>query len=226
MKVSIIIPVLNEEKGIKELLNHLQKFKRDSEVILVNGKSKDKTVEIASCFDYVKIISSRRGRAQQMNAGAKVASGDILLFLHADTYLPKNAIETIEETVKNGTDYGCFSLKIESSRLPLIIASKLINLRTKITHVSSGDQTIFVRRELFEKINGYADIPLMEDLELTRRLKNTGNFVELDLEVSTSPRRWEKWGIYKTVLLMWTLRSLYYIGIPPEKLVKFYQNVR
>ena len=226
MTVSIIIPVLNEEKEIEKFLKQFRKFRKQSEIILVDGGSKDKTIEIASRFDYVTIISSRRGRARQMNAGAKAANGDVLIFLHADTYLPINAIEAVKKVVVNGSDYGCFGVKINSRRLSLIIASKLINIRTKITHVASGDQTIFVRRELFEEVGGYADIPLMEDLELTRRLKEIGDFVELSLRVSTSSRRWEEWGVYKTILTMWSLRTLYYIGVSPEKLAEFYRNVR
>ena len=232
--VSIIIPVLNEEECIERFLNHLQKFKGlssseakgQSEIILVDGGSEDKTTEIASRCDGITIVSSSRGRAQQMNAGAKVANGDILFFLHADTSLPENAISAVEEIIKKDADGGCFGLKIDSSRLPLRIASQLITLRTKATHVASGDQTIFVRRKVFDKLGGYADIPLMEDLDFTRRLKKTGNFVELDLKVSTSARRWEKWGVFKNILLTWSLRILYYIGIPPERLAEFYRDVR
>lgn len=120
MTVSIIIPVLNEEKEIEKSLKHLRKFRTQSEIILVDGGSKDKTIEIASRFDYVTIVSSRRERAQQMNAGAKVAEGDVLLFLHADTYLPIDAIEAVKKAVEDGTDYGCFSVKIDSPRLPRV----------------------------------------------------------------------------------------------------------
>ena len=224
--VSIIIPVLNEEECIEGFLNHLQKFKGQAEIILVDGVSKDRTIEIASRFDDITTVSNGCGRARQMNAGAKVANGDILLFLHADTYLPENAISAVQEAIRKGTDGGCFSLKIDSSRLPLRIAAQLITRRTRITHVATGDQTIFVRRQIFDQLGGYADMPLMEDLDFTRRLKKIGTFVELDLKVSTSARRWEKWGVYKTILLMWLLRILYYIGVPPEKLVEFYRDVR
>ncbi|MBC8233018.1 TIGR04283 family arsenosugar biosynthesis glycosyltransferase [bacterium] len=224
--VSIIIPVLNEEECIEGFLNHLQKFKGQAEIILVDGGSKDQTIEIASRFDDITIVSNGRGRALQMNAGAKVANGDILLFLHADTYLPENAINAVENIIRDGADGGCFSLKIDSSHLLLRIAARFITRRTKITHVATGDQTIFVRYQIFDELGGYADMPLMEDLDFTRRLKKIGTFVELDLKVSTSARRWEKWGVYKTILLMWLLRILYYIGVPPEKLVEFYRDVR
>ena len=224
--VSIIIPVLNEEECIEGFLDHLLKFKRQAEIILVDGGSKDLTIEIASRFDDITIVSNGRGRARQMNAGAKVANEDILLFLHADTYLLENAINAVEEIIRDGADGGCFSLKIDSSRLPLRIACQLMNLRTKVTRVATGDQTIFVRRKIFDELGGYADMPLMEDLDFTRRLKKIGTFVELNLKVSTSARRWEKWGVYKTILLMWLLRILYYIGVPPEKLVEFYRDVR
>ncbi len=226
MMVSIIIPVLNEEECIEEFLNYLQKFKSQSEIILVDGGSEDNTTEIASRFDDITIVSSRRGRARQMNAGAKSANGDILLFLHADTYLPENAISAVEEIIEDGADGGCFSLKIDSSCLPLRIASQLITRRTRLTHVATGDQTIFVRRKIFNELGGYADIPLMEDLDFTRRLKLMGTFAPLDLKVSTSSRRWEKWGVYKTILLMWFLRVLYYIGVPPERLAELYRDVR
>jgi len=224
--VSIIIPVLNEEECIEEFLSHLHRFTGEAEIILVDGGSEDRTVEIASRFDYVTIISGKRGRARQMNFGVKVANGDILLFLHADTYLPDNAINAVEKIVRDGADGGCFSLKIDSPRLPLRIASQLITHRTKMTNIATGDQAIFVRRKIFDELVGYADMPLMEDLDFTRRLKRVGTFVELDLKVSTSARRWEKWGVYKTILLMWCLRILYYIGIPPERLAKFYRDVR
>lgn len=224
--VSIIVPVLNEEEGIEEFLNHLQKFKGQSEIILVDGGSEDKTTEIASRFDDIAVVKSRRGRARQMNAGAKFANGDILLFLHADTHLPEKAISAVEKIIGDGADGGCFSLKVDSPHLPLTVASQFINLRTKVTHVATGDQTIFVRRKIFDELGGYADIPLMEDLDFTRRLKKMGNFAPLDLEVSTSSRRWEKLGVYKTILLMWLLKTLYYIGVSPEKLSEFYRDVR
>jgi len=224
--VSIIIPVLNEEECIEIFLKHLQKFREESEIILVDGGSEDRTTDIASKFDYITIVSSGRGRARQMNTGAKVANGDILLFLHADTYLPENAMNAVKEIIAGNADGGCFSLKIDSSRLPLRIASQLITRRTKITHIATGDQTIFVRRKIFDELGGYADIPLMEDLDFTRRLKKIGTFVELDLQVFTSARRWEKWGVYKTILLMWSLRILYYIGVPPERLAQFYRDIR
>ena len=232
--VSIIIPVLNEEECIEEFLSHLGKLKGpplseakgQAEIILVDGGSEDRTTEIASRFDYVKICPGERGRAHQMNLGAQVANGDILLFLHADTYLPENAISAVEEIIADGIDGGCFSLAIDSPRLPLRIASQLITRRTRITQVATGDQTIFVRRKVFNELGGYADMPLMEDLDFTRRLKRVGTFVELDLQVSTSARRWEKWGVYKTILLMWCLRILYYLGVSPVRLAKFYQDVR
>jgi len=224
--VSIIIPVLNEEECIEEFLSHLQRLKGKPEIILVDGGSKDKTVELALKFREIRIISGRRGRARQMNTGAELANGDIFLFLHADTYLPENAISAVEEAVGLGADGGCFSLKIDSSRLPLRISSQLMTRRTKITSVATGDQTIFVRRKTFDELGGYADMPLMEDLDFTRRLKKVGTFVILDSKVLTSARRWEEWGIYKTILLMWLLRSLYYLGVSPERLAKLYRNVR
>lgn len=224
--VSIIIPVLNEEKCIEGFLSRLQKFKKKSEIILVDGGSEDKTIEIAKKFDDIKIVFSRRGRSWQMNVGAKVANGDILLFLHADTYLPEDALDAVEEIIREGADGGCFSLSIDSSHLLLRVASRLITLKTKITHVATGDQTIFVRRKIFDAFGGYANIPLMEDLDFTRKLKKRGTFVELDLKVSTSSRRWEKCGVYKTFLLMGFLMILYYIGVSPQRLVEFYRDVR
>ena len=224
MNICVIIPVLNEAKVIERNLRDLNK-NLITETIVSDGGSNDATVEIASRF--AKVVRSNPGRGTQMNFGAKAATSDILLFLHVDTILPDQWRERILSSMANeGVVGGAFSLSIDSDRLSHRIIAATANLRSRLTKLPYGDQGIFVKRSVFEKIGGFKDIPIMEDVDLMRRLKKSGKIVILDDKVKTSARRWEKEGIVYTTIRNWLLLTLYYMGVTPERLCKLYRAVR
>lgn len=218
-KLSIILPVLNEARGIAETLAALRPLA--AEIIVVDGGSDDATPAIAQRLAD-QLITAPRGRARQMNAGAAVARGDILLFLHADTLLPVGADQSIIAALAAGAAWGRFDVRItgESLWLPLIAA--LMNRRSRLTGIATGDQAIFVRREVFAALGGFPVQPLMEDIELSCRLKAQSPPACLRDRVLTSGRRWEKHGVMRTVLLMWSLRLRYFFGADPQTLARAY----
>lgn len=223
--VSIIIPVLNEERLIVSTLKHLKRIKEHFEVIVIDGGSDDNTAECARKF--TKVVESPRGRAIQMNRGAKIARGDILLFLHADTRLPAEAVNGIEKALTNsGIIGGRFKVRLDDQKVIYRIISGLINLRDRFTRGFTGDQGIFIRKNIFEHLGGYRDFPLMEDLDLARRMRRAGKIVRLPLTVTTSTRRWEQHGVIRTILLMWLIRILFLLGISPSRLRPLYDEVR
>ena len=218
-RLSIILPVLNEASGIAATLAALRPLA--AEIIVVDGGSDDATPDIAQGLAD-QVITAPRGRALQMNAGAAVVRGDILLFLHADTLLPPGADQRVIAAVAAGADWGRFDVRItgESLWLPLIAA--LMNRRSRLTGIATGDQAIFVRREVFAALGGFPAQPLMEDIELSRRLKAQSPPACLRERVLTSGRRWEKHGVLRTVLLMWSLRLRYFFGADPQTLARAY----
>jgi len=225
MKISVIIPVLNEEKTIASALRALLQLS-PHEIIVVDGGSGDRTVEICRSLS-IKILSWERGRARQMNFGARRATGDVLLFLHADTRLPKTAFADIATALGDPRCLGGrFDVELEGSHPMLKIVGALINYRSRATKIGTGDQAIFVRREAFERIGGYPDIPLMEDVALCRALKRLGGVACLRSRVMTSARRWESDGVWRTILRMWTLKILYLAGVSPARLKQFYADTR
>ena len=225
MNISVIIPVLNEEKTIGATLKALLEL-RPHEVIVVDGGSADRTGEIALEFG-AKVLRSERGRARQMNHGAAHASGAILLFLHADTRLPESVLVDIENALGDGLYLGGrFDVELEGSHWMLKTIGALINYRSRATKIGTGDQAIFVRRQVFERIGGYPDIPLMEDVALCRALKRLGRIACLRSRVVTSARRWETDGVWSTIFRMWTLKFLYLAGVSPKRLKKFYADTR
>jgi rSAM/selenodomain-associated transferase 2 len=158
-----------------------------------------------------------------MNRGAAAATGDVLLFLHADTRLPLGAARAIEEALRDpGVAYGRFDVAFDDSRRVFRMIAGLMNVRSRLTGICTGDQGVFVRRVEFERLGGYPEIPLMEDVELTRRLKRVGRLAPLALRVTTSARRWERNGVARTIVLMWTLRLLYFCGVGPDRLHRWY----
>jgi len=222
MFVSIIIPVLNEEGSIKNLLQQLQVYRQQGhEIIVVDGGSKDNTCSISSPLSD-KVITSESGRATQMNNGVTQSRHDILWFLHADTSIPNNAVEKIQLAL-NKNDWGRFNVKLSGSHIFFRIIEIMMNIRSCAVGIATGDQAIFVKREIFESINGYSNIPLMEDIDLSKRLKNISKPVCLKELLTTSSRRWEENGILSTVFLMWKLRFLYWIGVSADKLVIQYK---
>ncbi len=221
-EISIIIPSLNEEAGIVAFLSPLQALRPQCELILVDGGSIDNTVNLAQ--DYVdKLINAKAGRAKQMNEGAAVANAPILLFLHADTVLPDDAIEQIQHAVKLGYQWGWFNITLTGHYL-LSVVAWLMNKRSRLTGISTGDQTLFIDKTSFTELGGFADISLMEDIELTSRLKKRGQAYCILSKVISSGRRWLKFGIIKTILLMWSLRLRYFFGASPNELEQLYRK--
>ena len=222
IKLSVIIPVLNEAKTIARTLDNLQKT--GVEIIIVDGGSTDQTVEIAQNMGVKTILSPEPGRSMQMNTGAKYATGDILLFLHADTKLPLNYLQCVEETLKKpNTIAGAFSLKIKSQNPLLRVVEKGVNARSRFLQMPYGDQGIFLKKETFETIGGFPNLPLMEDFQLILNLKKQGKIRLAKAPVITSARRWEKLGVIKTTLINQMVILGYFFGVSPEKLKQWYQ---
>lgn len=230
MTISVIIPTLNEEKTLGHTLSCLSTAEIP-ETIIVDGGSTDQTVSIAEVFcsdaSNIRIIRAPAGRARQMNEGAKASRSDILLFLHADTLLPVDAKLVIEAAFANPALVGGrFDVCFDSPSRWGTMISTLMNWRSRLSGIATGDQAIFLRRHVFEQIGGFADIPLMEDIEFSRRLKRMGPTAALRRQVTTSFRRWEQQGPLKTIFLMWALRFMYWAGVSPFRLSRWYKVIR
>lgn len=225
MRISVIVPVLNEE-GVLAATLAAARGPAVCEVIVVDGGSSDATVSVAR-RGVDRVITSERGRAIQMNAGASVASGDVLLFVHADTLLPAGFDAAIVGVLANG-EYvgGRFDVSLVPSSPLLYVTQGLINLRSRWTRIATGDQAIFVRRRVFEEVGGFPAIPLMEDLAFSRALKRKGSIACLREQVATSSRRWLQDGVVRTIVLMWSLRFLFFCGVSPAKLHHLYRDTR
>jgi len=221
--LSIIIPTLNEENIITNTLERLEVLRAAGhEVIVVDGGSCDKTYSIAVQYAD-SVLLAEAGRGWQMNAGAEYANNDILLFLHADTRLPDNVNKLINQALQeDGKSWGRFDVRLSGKAKLLRVVERMINWRSCFTGIATGDQAIFVKTSTFKQIDGFADIPLMEDLDLSRRLKRIERPVCIKTPVITSSRRWEQNGIIRTILLMWSLRLAYSLGVSPETLSKYY----
>jgi rSAM/selenodomain-associated transferase 2 len=227
MRFSIIMPVLNEAATLEDQLAYLTKLcaPYDCELLIVDGGSSDETVGIAQRYGHV--ISSPRGRATQMNAGAASARGDILLFLHADTRLPDEAFTAIERAFASPKVVGgAFQICFNCDKWPYRLVAFTTNLRSRTRTIFTGDQAYFIRTASFRAIGGYPNQPLMEDLEIIKQLRKIGKVVLLPDYVTTSSRRHEKFGLFRTVLLMWYMRTLYKFGISPAQLQRMYLDVR
>ena len=224
--LSIIVPCLNEAEGIADALFALAPLRaRGAEVIVVDGGSRDGTVERAAAHADC-VISAPRGRASQMNAGAARARGEILLFLHADTLLPESADALIVEGLQRlRRGWGRFDVAISGSHPLLRVVAWLMNARSRLTGIATGDQAIFATRSLFTAAGGYPDIALMEDIALCKRLKRFGPPLCLKHRLTASGRRWEKHGVVRTILLMWRLRLAYWLGADPRKLAVRYDKI-
>jgi rSAM/selenodomain-associated transferase 2 len=221
--LSIIIPVLNEASNLRRLLPSLPQTCPGAEVIVVDGGSSDETLDVLQRFLVARLVASPRGRARQMNAGAREARGEILLFLHADSLLPDGAGEMIQAALADPQIVGGrFDVRLDSPRPIFRVIAFLMNLRSRLTRIATGDQALFVRRTIFGTMGGYLEIPLMEDVEFTKRLKRHGKIACLRLSVTASARKWEREGVLRTAILMWTLRLLYFLGASPAQLHRFY----
>jgi rSAM/selenodomain-associated transferase 2 len=191
------------------------------EVVIVDGGSRDNTLTIAYEVTDTVIIS-KKGRALQMNSGASIASGEVLLFLHADTLLPDDVSRIISDACADENFWGRFDVRLSNERFVFRLIEYMMNLRSSLTSIVTGDQAIFVERKLFDRVGGFPEIALMEDIEISRRLKKVAKPVRLKQKVITSSRRWETNGVFATVLLMWKIRLYYFFGVSPEKLNQMY----
>jgi rSAM/selenodomain-associated transferase 2 len=219
------MPVLNEAGGIDHALRALAPYRaRGVEVIVVDGGSTDATPEIARGLAD-RVLASPRGRANQMNAGAGIARGNVLMFLHADTQLPENADRlALDGLTRSGRVWGRFDVRIAGGGLLKVIAL-MMNLRSRTTGIATGDQAMFVTRETFASVGGFPAIALMEDIALSARLKRVSWPLCLRARVTTSARRWRQHGMLRTVLLMWRLRLSYFLGADPQRLARDYGYV-
>ena len=225
--VSIILPVLNEVGNINNVIDHLRALDHDfhTEIIVVDGDPQGSTIRAIKDRE-VRTLIAKKGRARQMNHGASAARGDILLFLHADTRLPENALASLVSIMRDRRYVaGAFDLGFDTTRMIFRITEMYVFLRTRLTKVPFGDQAIFMRKEYFAGINGYRDIPIMEDVELMKRVKKRGDrIVIISKKVMTSPRRYEQEGILYCTLRNWMVQLLYAFGASPERLVKWYRS--
>lgn len=221
--LSIVVPTLDEAAGLAAHLEALQPLRgQGCEVVVVDGGSRDATLEIARPLADV-VLSAPRGRGAQLNAGARAAQGDLLLFLHADTRLPPGAVEAVRAALADGThDWGRFDLQIAGRHPLLPVVARFIGWRSRLTGIATGDQAIFVRRRPFESAGGFPEIPLMEDVALSSALRRAARPACLGLRVVTSGRRWESRGVLRTILLMWWLRLLFWLGRDAASLARRY----
>jgi rSAM/selenodomain-associated transferase 2 len=229
--ISIVIPVFNEESQIAATLAELESATHGQgvELIVADGGSTDCTVELARQFEPVKIVNCQQAnRGWQMNQGTSASSGEVLLFLHADVKLPAGALASIRQSlVDEFIAGGCFQITFpQDAAISLRTVAWGINLRTRLFKTATGDQAIFVRRSVFDAIGGYEIFPLMEDIALFNAIKRQGKVAVLNQQVEISPRRWLKFGVWRTVLLMYLLRFGYWLGIHPATLKKFFLDVR
>jgi rSAM/selenodomain-associated transferase 2 len=225
MRVSVVIPVLNEADGITQMLMQLRQA-GVWQSIVVDGGSSDDTASLARLYAD-EIMTSPRGRARQMNAGAHVADGEVLLFLHADTDLPRGFLRLISDALSDlKVVGGRFDVRLDAEGWSFRMIETLMNVRSRMTKISTGDQAIFVRRAVFQKMGGYPELELMEDIEFSRRLKWEGRIACLRERVTTSARRWQRDGVARTIVKMWTLRLCHFFGVSTARLRTYYADTR
>ena len=222
-RLSIVMPALNEAGAITATLAALAPLRlQGHELIVVDGGSSDATATLAAAHAD-RVLGSPRGRARQMNTGAAAASGEVLLFLHADTRLPAQAAAAIHRALQGGARWGRFDVTIEGRSAWLPVVGFMMNWRSRLTGIATGDQALFVQASLFRELGGFAPMPLMEDIELTRRLRAVARPACLRERVLTSGRRWDTRGAWTTIWLMWTLRWRYWRGTPADELARAYR---
>lgn len=223
--ISIIVPVYNEEKKLEKNQFFYDSLQSKAELLFADGESTDTSAEIAKKIG--KVISSKRGRAIQMNAAAKLATGDILLFLHADTQISVTSLSLIDSAVNDKNFIGgCLTQKIDKTGLAYRLIESEGNIRARISKVFYGDQGIFVKKDIFFKINGFPEVPIMEDVLFAERMRNLGKTIVLRDKIFVSPRRWEKKGILKTIFMYSYINILFHLGISLEKIKSRYEDLR
>ncbi len=218
-----MIPVLNEASSLPTLLEDMSRLA--AEIVFVDGGSSDATPELLAASNF-RWISAPRGRASQMNAGAAATAGETLMFVHADTKLPFEALGRVRRAVRAGAVGGSFDLRLDSPRPLLRLVAATITVRSRITGVATGDQALFVTREAFDRLGGFSPLPLFEDVDFSRRLRREGPVTRLRLAVVTSARRWRRVGALRTIVRMWILKVLYYGGVDPAVLARHYEAGR
>jgi len=225
MRIAVIIPCLNEAAHITATLTPLQALRQNGhQIIVVDGQSDDNTAALAAPLAN-QVVSCPHGRAQQMNYGAQLADADVLLFLHADTQLPQSADKLIvDQLSQSSRQWGCFDVRLGGKQFWLRLVEFMMNQRSRLSAIATGDQAIFVQRALFEKVGGFPNIALMEDIGLSKQLKHYSKPIRLSDKVITSSRRWEKQGVWRTILLMWRLRLAYFFGADPQDLKRQYDS--
>lgn len=224
--LSVIVPMLNEQASIAATLSALRAGAPDAEIIVVDGGSDDGSPSAARALCHT-LLEAPRGRANQLNAGAAKSSGEVLAFVHADTIVPFTFAADIASAMLNpAVAGGRFDLKLDDAALPYRLIGWMISVRSRLSRTGTGDQAIFVRREVFERLGGFPDLEICEDLDFARRLKRAGAFTCLRSRVVTSARRWQRAGLLSTVLRMWTIRLLYLAGVSPSRLRRWYADVR
>jgi rSAM/selenodomain-associated transferase 2 len=218
--------MLNEAATIASTLDALRRGAPGAEIVVVDGGSIDASVTIAQPLCDT-LISAPRGRARQMNAGTRASHGDALVFVHADTIVPATFAADIASALSDPAIVGGrFDVKLDSSAVPYRIIGAMISLRSRISRTGTGDQAIFVRRDVFDRLGGFPELELCEDLEFSRRLKRAGRIACLRTRVTTSARRWNRDGVARTVLRMWMIRAMYLLGVPPARLKRMYSDTR
>jgi rSAM/selenodomain-associated transferase 2 len=224
MKLSIIVPIFNEAPQLPDLFAHLLPMQRAGcEIVFADGGSSDVSDMLVRVAGY-SVVKAERGRARQMNAGAAHARGDVLLFLHADTRLPEGAMHHINHVLADGKfGWGRFDVCITGRSFMLRVVGWMMNWRSRLSGIATGDQAIFIRRIMFERARGFPDQPLMEDVELCKRLKKFSRPACIAACVMTSGRRWETRGVWRTILLMWRLRWQYWLGTDATQLERLYR---
>ena len=226
MKLSVIVPMLNEERAIGATLGAINRGAPGAEVVVVDGGSSDGSVERAAGRN-ARILETGRGRARQMNAGAAVAHGDALVFVHADTIVPVTFASDIAAALRDSAVAGGrFDVKLDEASLAMRLLGKLISVRSRAMRSATGDQAIFVRRDVFSAMGGFAEIELCEDVDFARRLRCHGRVACLRSKVITSARRWRQNGIMRTVIKMWLIKSLFLAGVSPAWLRRHYADTR
>jgi len=224
LNISIIIPVLNEEEMLLKMSDRFSELKQTAEVIFVDGESSDGTVELASQLG--KVLKGKKGRGVQMNLGAKKATGDILLFLHADAYINKRAVSSVRECIHKGAVGGCFTQRLNNKFAVYRYMERQGTVRAKKTKIFYGDQGIFVRRDIFFALGGYPEVPVMEDILFSRKLRRAGKVECLDDRIYVSARRWEKHGFFKTNILYNIILLLFSLHIPLRIIKYLYKDKR
>ena len=224
VRLSVVMPALNEAAGMAAALQALAPLAaRGTQLLVADGGSQDATAGLAQAGG-AQVVHAPRGRALQMNAGAQQASGDILLFLHADTRLPPDADRLIEQALANSPQvWGRFDVRIEGQPRMLRVIAAFMNRRSRWTGIATGDQALFMTRAAFDAVGGFPAQPLMEDIEMSHRLRQLSRPACLRARVVTSGRRWESRGVWRTVLLMWRLRFAYWRGVSPQRLAELYR---